>query len=77
MAASPMWKVYDADGTYQAACKEPEAAAALVEFYGPGATVRADHRLIVARFEDCDGSYDDAAETMYRRVNEYRIARRA
>jgi hypothetical protein len=43
MAQSPKWKVYDAGGTYQAACKEIEAAAALMGFYGDGATIRFDH----------------------------------
>lgn len=43
MAQSPKWKVFDADGRYQAACKEIEAAAALMGFYGEGATIRFDH----------------------------------
>jgi len=43
MAGSPQWKVFDAAGKYQAACKEPEAAAALMGFYGRGATIRWGH----------------------------------
>lgn len=43
MASSPPWKVYDANGKYQAACKEVEAAAALIGFYGDGASIRLDH----------------------------------
>jgi len=43
MARSPQWKVYDAYGQYQAALKEVEAAAALIGFYGEGATIRFDH----------------------------------
>ena len=43
MAGSPTWKVYDAHGAYQAACKEVEAAAALMGFYGDGATIRNGH----------------------------------
>jgi hypothetical protein len=49
MAGSPEWKVYDASKTYQAACKEPEAAAALAALYGPGATIKHGHSLIVWR----------------------------
>ena len=44
MAASPRFKVYDADGQYQAACHEPEAAAVLASFYGEGCTIRDGHR---------------------------------
>jgi len=43
MAAAPTWKVYDSRGVYQAACKEVEAAAALVAFYGDGASIRSGH----------------------------------
>ena len=43
MAHSPEYKVYDREGTYQAACKEIEAAAALMGFYGDGATIRRGH----------------------------------
>ena len=43
MASSPQWKIYDAHGTYQAACKEIEAAAALMGFYGDGAMIRQNH----------------------------------
>ena len=47
MASSPEWKVYDRHGTYQAAVKEPEAAAALVSWYGDGSTVRHGHSRVV------------------------------
>jgi hypothetical protein len=51
MAASPKYKIYDHTGTYQAACKEIEAAAAVVSFYGEGSTIREGHgqRDIVRR----------------------------
>lgn len=39
MASSPKWKVYDSHGTYQASCKEPEAASILCDWYGNGSTV--------------------------------------
>ncbi len=47
MAASPRFKVYDSAGQYQAACKEIEAAASLVAFYGDGATIRDGHASIL------------------------------
>ena len=58
------WKVYDADRTYQAACKEINAAGALMAHYGPGATIKDDHGIIVWK-EGRDGqqcvthSFDD------------------
>jgi hypothetical protein len=65
MAASPRWKIYDSEGTYQGATKEIEAAAALVAFYGPGATIKSNHRIVVWT-EGVDGcaadSYDAVAE---------------
>lgn len=47
MAAAPEWKVYDKHGNYQAACKEIEAAASLMGFYGKGATIRHGHGTTV------------------------------
>ena len=47
MAASPMWKIYDQDRNYVAACKELEACAALMVFYGPGSTIRLGHGRVV------------------------------
>ena len=55
MASSPQFKVYDQDGTYQAACKDICAAAVLVAFYGDGATVRSGHTKIIWT-EGVDGS---------------------
>jgi hypothetical protein len=49
MAGAPAWKIYDGAGKYQAACKEIEAAAALVSFYGLGTTIRHDHGKILWR----------------------------
>jgi hypothetical protein len=43
MAQAPRWKVFDARGDYQAACKEIEAAAALMGLYGEGASIRLGH----------------------------------
>lgn len=62
MANAPLWKVYDAQGVYQAACKESEAAAVVVGFYGLGATIRAGHRAIVwtegSELQPASESYD-------------------
>lgn len=73
MAQAPKWKIFDAHGKYQAACKEIEAAAALIGFYGDGATIRFDHskkstvwtegRETQEAFE----SYDHVAEVAYAR----------
>lgn len=74
MAGAPEYKVYDRDGRYQAACKEPEAAACLASLYGEGATVRWQHRAILWR-EGKDGnagdSYDAAAQTILARKRDY------
>jgi hypothetical protein len=69
MAASPKWKVYSADGEYRAAVKYPEDAAALVDFLGEGATIRASHdKRWTVWTEGKDGraseSYDQVASTV-------------
>lgn len=79
MAASPRWKVYDANGAYQAACKEIEAAAVLMDVYGDGSTIRFDHpKRCIVWIEGTDGcahdSYDDVAEIGIRRYREIKIA---
>jgi hypothetical protein len=63
MAASPQWKVYDKHGAYQAACKEPEAAVVLAEWYGDGAVIRVGHRHVVwtVGADRYDG-FDDAVK---------------
>ena len=72
MAGAPRFKVYDNDGNYQGAVKEPEAAATLVSFYGDGATIRDGHKLIVW-LEGVDGraaeSYDEVALTVMAKLN--------
>lgn len=71
MAAAPGWKVYDANGKYQASCKEIEAAACLAEFYAEGATVRRGHtkRDIVWVYDEEPGaSWDRIAEVVYDRL---------
>ena len=64
MASSPAWKVYDSEGTYKAACKEIEAAACLLAFYGDGSTIRHQHgRILFTQGSDGDAaeSYDESA----------------
>lgn len=67
MAASPQWKVYDSEGNYQAACKEIPAAACLVSFYGPMATIRNGHTTIVWT-EEKDGIAADSYDTTHLRI---------
>ena len=73
--ATPEWKIYDASGTYQAACKEAEAAACLVALYGVGAKIKHDHGLVVWHegHESMSAalSYDGAAKTMFARRAAY------
>ncbi len=73
MAGSPIWKVYRDDGVYMASCKEPEAAAVLVGFYGDGAKVKHDHKLVVwtegQEEIPANESYDRATEIMRRRLD--------
>jgi len=74
MAGSPKWKVYDAEGVYQAACKEGEAAAALVAFYGEGASIRRRHGPVVWRegseSQPAAESYDFVVETLASREDD-------
>lgn len=44
MAAAPRWKIFDAHRKYQASTHDLAAAAALMAFYGDGATIRDGHR---------------------------------
>ncbi len=67
MAGSPNWKIFDDKGKYQAACKEPEAAACLMNFYGDGSTIRYGHqKRDIAWTEGVDGhafeSFDEVAD---------------
>jgi hypothetical protein len=82
MGATPVWKVYDAEGNYQASCKEPEAAAAVVAIYGEGARIKYDHAVVVWREGECgDGwagnSYDEVAQVVRERVHAYAVKRNA
>ncbi len=81
MAGSPVWKVYDPEGTYQASCKEPELAGLAMSFYGDGSTIRHGHTLVVwtEGQEECPGSesYDTVATTCYQRVDDWHRAENA
>jgi len=72
MAGSPRWKIYDQRKRYQAACKEIEAAAQLVVWYGTGSTIRDRHGIIVwtegSETQTAVESYDELAETVYSRI---------
>lgn len=79
MSHVPNWKVYDSHGKYQAACHQPEAAAAVVSLYSDGATIRWHHRKAdTAWTEGVDGyageSYDAVADACIRKLNEIREA---
>jgi len=74
MAGSPEWKVFDRHGTYQAAVKEPEAAAVLVSWYGDGASVRWGHATAWTVWREgqeaqrADKSYDVFAHEVLTRL---------
>ncbi len=75
MAASPNYKVYSASKEYMAACKEIEGAAALVSFYGAGATIRSGHSFIVwtegiNHDGDAGESYDHVANIAQQRIRQ-------
>lgn len=80
MAAAPAFKIYDNDGKYQAACHELEAAAALMGFYGDGATIRYGHRPKDALWTEgveaqpAAESFDYVAETCTTRLRAARGA---
>lgn len=77
MAGSPEFKVYDAQGEYQASTKEIEAAAALVAFYGNGATIRWQHSRVVwtegSEPQPAAESYDNVANVVSARRREIQI----
>lgn len=81
MAASPQWKVYNAAKEYKAACKDVEDAACLIAFYGDGATIRAEHTIILwtegAEQQPASESYDFVAETVFHRLEERRALRKS
>ncbi len=81
MATSPFWKVYDAAGKYEAACKSPETAAAVVSLLGHGATIKGGHGHIVWREGkeriSAGDSYDVVAETCHKRWYEYNVKKHA
>lgn len=78
MAGTPVFKVYDAQGVYQAACKEIEAAAALMTFYGEGATIRNGHSRIVwaegKETQPAGESYDYVYLKVRTRITNYAAA---
>lgn len=81
MASSPLWKVYNSDKEYRAACKDVEEAAVLVAFLGDGSTIRCDHALILwtegKEDQPASESYDHVADVVNRRLSERRAAMKA
>ena len=67
-----MFKIYDKYGEYRGTLVEPEAAAALIGFYGHGASVRYANKTVWIEGPDGDGeageSYDNAADRMMDRA---------
>lgn len=76
MASAPFWKVYTKDKVYEAACKSPESAAAVVALLGDGATIRAEHTLIVWT-EGPDGYASDSYDAVALKCLSRLEARRA
>jgi hypothetical protein len=78
MARSPEFKVYDSNGVYQAACKEPESAAVLVSFYGSGSTIRHGHSASLTVWtEGEDGSASESLDSTYKTICNRILARHA
>ena len=72
MAASPRYKLFDANGTYQASSKQPELLAACIGLLGNGAHIKDGRNLKLTLWvEGVDGigyeSYDQVAITCYER----------
>lgn len=75
------WKVYKPDGEYTAATKDPEEAAALIEFLGEGAQIKYQHHTLAwtegKEIQPAGASYDYVAKLCEFRVNESRRMARA
>lgn len=71
MAATPKYKIYDAQGTYQASCKRAEDAACLVAFFGDGAKIKLSAGSLLwhegQENMPAGQSYDNAAEVIHDR----------
>ena len=78
MAATPRWKVYNADGEYIAATKHVEDAAALVALNGNGSTIRDGHSKKDIRWMEgtetfpAGESYDRVAISIFNRCEAIR-----
>ena len=66
--ATPRLKVFDAHGTYQAACHDYAAAAVLMGLYGDGATIRLGHAKKDAVWTE--GAQEQPASESYDYVGE-------
>lgn len=72
MAASPQFKVYDANGRYEGCAKNIETCAAMVALLGNGATIRRYHKTVLwTEGEDGEAgeSYDRVVLLAYDRMD--------
>jgi hypothetical protein len=79
MGSTPGFKVYDADGVYQAATADATLAAAVLAALPDGSRVKFNGR-IVWRGDTVEGldaaeSYDAAADRMYETIERHRAER--
>ena len=77
MAATPRFKVFDAQGVYQASCHEVEAGAALLGALYAGGSIRVGHsrREIVyqdGKDGDAGASYDAVAIHVHAQLDRWR-----
>jgi hypothetical protein len=76
MAASPILKVFNAEGEYVASCKYAGDAACLISMYGDGAQIRLGHSKKSVlwdegnEFHPAADSYDFVAEVVDHRITE-------
>lgn len=63
MAATPRYKIYNADGEYVAACKYIEESAMLVGLLGDGTTIRDGHEKKYIVWHE--GKQDQSAAESY------------
>ncbi len=72
MAASPTWKVYNAQSEYVGSAKYPELCAAMIVSLGDGATIRYGHQFIAwtegKEKTPANESFDNVAEVCYTRI---------
>ena len=63
MAASPVWKIYNAEGEYIGSAKYAETAAVMLTIENDGATIRYGHN-IVCYTKGTDGDPGESYDTV-------------